>query len=373
MTGIAIMKLKLPYVVEDMDRHGNVRIYYRQPGQPKVRLRERPGTPEFLAEYQAAAEGRIKPQPKRQAPPAGGSFRWLCARYYESAEFKGLDDRTRHVRRLILDGFCEKHGHRPFARMEDTHIRRFRDLKADKPEAANSLVKALRQVFAWAKAAKHVRTNPALEVPYIKTGSEGHHSWTLSEIEQYEARHPIGTPARLALALLLYTGQRRSDIVQFGRQHVRDGWLTFTQAKNRGRRPVTLQIPIIPTLQSIIDATPSGNLTFLVTSFGQPFTANGFGNRFRKWCDEAGLPHCSAHGLRKAASARLAELGASEMHIMAVTGHKTSKEVARYTRAARQKIMAAEAMKLLVAQTDEEQSVPPSEPVQKSGTISGSK
>ena len=97
-------------------------------------------------------------------------------------------------------------------------------------------------------------------------------------------------------------------------------------------------------LSKIIHGTPSGNLTFLVTAFGKPFTANGFGNWFRQCCNLAGLPHCSAHGLRKAAAARLAELGASESEIMAVTGHTTSKEVVRYTRGARQKVLAARAM-----------------------------
>jgi superfamily II DNA or RNA helicase len=98
-------------------------------------------------------------------------------------------------------------------------------------------------------------------------------------------------------------------------------------------------------LQRIIDATtPLGKDTYLVTEFGKAFTVNGFGNRFRKWCDEAGLPHCSAHGLRKASSARLAELGASDREIMAITGHQTAKEVDRYTKGVRQKKLAASAM-----------------------------
>jgi integrase len=54
--------------------------------------------------------------------------------------------------------------------------------------------------------------------------------------------------------------------------------------------------------------------------------------------------HCSAHGLRKAAAARLAEQGAGENEIMAITGHTTSKEIVRYTRGARQKVLAAKAM-----------------------------
>lgn len=73
-------------------------------------------------------------------------------------------------------------------------------------------------------------------------------------------------------------------------------------------------------------------------------TMEGFRKCFRKRCNEAGLPHCASHGLRKAAAARLADLGASEFEIMAITGHQTSKEVMRYTKAARQKVLAARAL-----------------------------
>ncbi len=164
--------------------------------------------------------------------------------------------------------------------------------------------------------------------------------------------------ARLTLALALYTGQRRSDIVLFGPKQIREGWLVFTQQKNRNRSPVDMEIPIVPELRRIIDATPCGSDTFLVTAYGKPFTANGFGSKVRAWCDEAGLPNCSIHGLRKAAAARLAELGRSEHEIMAITGHKTSKEVIRYTRAASQKLRARNAMKDFAYEEAEIKSVP---------------
>nr|WP_280952071.1 tyrosine-type recombinase/integrase [Sinorhizobium sp. BJ1] len=157
----------------------------------------------------------------------------------------------------------------------------------------------------------------------------------------------MGTKARLALALMLYTSQRRSDVVLFGKQHVTNGWLKFTQQRNRNRKPITLEIPIHPELQSVIDASPRGDLTFLVTEFNRPFTANGFGNWFRKRCNEAGLPHCSSHGLRKAAASRLADRGATEHQIMSITGHTTSKEVTRYTKAANQKRLAKSAVGLM--------------------------
>lgn len=70
----------------------------------------------------------------------------------------------------------------------------------------------------------------------------------------------------------------------------------------------------------------------------------GFGNKFREWCDEANLTHCSSHGLRKAAAARLAEMGCSDREIMSITGHRTASEVDRYTRGARQRVMAQTAI-----------------------------
>ncbi len=338
------MKLDLPYIREDKDRHGNWRIYVRRKNR-SIRIQAKRDTPEFLGEYRAALECLQNQSRSVAREIEHSTLRWLIEKYYASPEFKNeLGDRTQYVRRRILNALTDEHGDKPFL-MKPKHVRKLRDAKAHAPEAANALVKALRQVFKWAVEAEHLDTNPAKEVPYIRTGSQGFHSWTIDEVRQYEERHPIGTRARLALALLLYTAQRRSDVVRLGHKMVHDGWLKFTQSKNANRKPVCLEIPILPELQRIINATtPLGADTYLVTEFGNPFSVAGFGNRFRKWCDEAGLPHCAAHGLRKAGSARLAELGASDREIMAITGHQTAKEVDRYTRGARQKKLAASAM-----------------------------
>jgi integrase/recombinase XerD len=148
---------------------------------------------------------------------------------------------------------------------------------------------------------------------------------------------------------LAYTAYRREDVVRFGPRQFRNGRVQFRQAKNEhGDNPVDIDIPVHPDLAVIIAATrSSGSLTFLTTEFGKPFSPNGFGNKFRDWCDQAGLPHCSAHGLRKATAARLAEQGASAHEIMAVTGHKTLEEVERYTREARRKKLADSAISKL--------------------------
>lgn len=326
--------------------------------------------------YQVALGGSALPEwrkPRKRQQTNVGSLKWLCEAYFNSAEFKRLDSRTNRVRRNLLDALCKDHGEKPAKLMEVRHVRFMRDVRADRPEAANAILKAVRQVFAFGVAAELLDRNPAKDVPYLKSGSAGFHSWTMEEVQQFEAAHSIGSKARLAFALLFYTGQRRADVVKFGRQHLRNGYLNITQHKNRNKKPVSLSIPIIPQLQEIIDASPCGDLTFLVTEFRRPFSAAGFGNKFRDWCDQAGLPHCSAHGLRKAIATRLAELGSSEHEIMAITGHQTSKEVARYTRAASQKLLAESAMAKVTRDETANKSVPLNESVQKSGTISKAK
>jgi integrase len=144
---------------------------------------------------------------------------------------------------------------------------------------------------------------------------------------------------------LLYTAQRRSDVVRMGRQHVREtpeGPALYVKQRKTG---VELLIPIRPELRAVLAATPSEHLTFLVTATGKPYGDNHFSESFREWCDAAGLPkHCSAYGLRKAACRRLAEAGCSANEIMAISGHATMKELVRYTKAADQARLARNAM-----------------------------
>jgi integrase len=108
-----------------------------------------------------------------------------------------------------------------------------------------------------------------------------------------------------------------------------------------------VEVPVLPELLRIIDTSPTGDLTFLVTEQGRPFTAPGFGNWFRARCDEAGVPG-SAHGLRKAGAATAAENGATPHQLMSIFGWLTLAEAERYTRAAERKRMAGDAMELLV-------------------------
>ena len=373
LDGSGIIDLKFTF--EDTDRHGNVRVYFRRKGMKKIRLREPIGSPSFMEEYKRAFAGEVEAASEVTKVvitwAAVGSLRYLTERYYEeSDDFSILAERTKHVRRMILDEICLEPtskddptpiGKMSFANMPPLAVRRIRDRKKDAPEAGNSRVKALRQVFKFGIATNICAHNPAREVPYIKTGSEGFHSWDASEVRQFEATHPVGTKPRLALSLLLYLGPRRSDVVEFGKQHIRlakdmseqlqsihsGRWLKYTQQKNRKKKPVTLTVPILSQLEAILAKSPIGDLTWLVTAFGKGFTPAGFGNWFRDQCDKAGLYHCSAHGLRKAGATIAAENGATAHQLMAIFGWSTIKQAEIYTRAADQKRLAGNSMHLL--------------------------
>jgi integrase len=345
------MRFKLQYVYLIPDRHGNSRVYFwRGKGHPRIRITEAIGTAGFLQRYDAllaradSASGLRRPQAR--------SLYWLFSQYIASSEFRRLEKSTQRERRLILESCCREKvapnlqqvfADFPIERITPKAIRVLRDRKADAPFAANKRVKVLRYMFKWAIEEDLVRSNPASEVKLLRITSDGHHSWTLEELEQYERHHPIGTTARLALDLLIYTGARRSDVVRLGRQHTRNGWLRFTQFKTK----TAVELPILPSLQQTLDASPTGDLTFLVSAQGKPFAAESFGNRFRDWCNEAGLKHCSAHGLRKAAAARAAENGATTHQLMAMFGWLNLAEADRYTRAAQRKKLAGAALVLL--------------------------
>lgn len=333
---------RLPkYVSEFADRHGKMRVRFRRKGQADYYFQAVPWTPEFMQEYQACLDGQaapvIQPGVNRSKP---GTFNALIAAYFGSPEFKGLRPSTQSTYRGILERFRAKHGDKPVAKIERQHIKAILGAMHETPAAANNLLDRLKGLMTLAMDLGMRKDDPTIRLRGYRNNSDGFHTWTESEIEAFERRHPIGTNARLALALMLYTGQRRSDAVTMGRQHVNAKYISVKQQKTDAR----LEIPMHPTLQEVIDATPKTNMTFLVTAYGKPFTPAGFGNWFRDRCDEAGLPQCSAHGLRKAAARRMAEAGCSNQAIKAITGHKTDKEVSRYTAAADQVRLADHAM-----------------------------
>jgi integrase len=128
--------------------------------------------------------------------------------------------------------------------------------------------RAMEERSRWAKR------SAAAGVKSLTCVKEGFHSWEVEEVRQFEKRHPVGSTARLAMALMLYTGMRRSDAVLLGPDHVKNGWIKFTPKKASGTTGKTLELPLLKVLDDVINASATGAETFLVTSQGTKFSTD---------------------------------------------------------------------------------------------------
>jgi integrase len=343
------------YCSYNEDRHGTRRVMFRRRGFATY-LPGIPWSEEFMRRYASALEGV-----KAQATVVGsvrtitGSFDAVIVAYYKSPEFHALKVTTQRVRRNQIESFRKDHGTKPVALLNRTHIKNMIGAKADTPEAANNLLKLLRLLLAFAIEQGMVVSNQAVGVKRYKSREEGFHTWSEGEVAQFESYHPDGSKARLMLALALYTAQRVSDVVRMGWQHIQGDRIAVRQEKT----DTPLLIKMHPELRRVLSGVPKTNLTFLLTPHGKPFTAQGMSNWFGKRCREAGLSHCSAHGLRKLAATRLANAGASNEHIKSHTGHKTHKEVERYTKAANQRRLNDQALAMQLRAEEEQRIAQP--------------
>jgi integrase len=348
------MQVRLKFINTWTDHLGRQRYRFRRRGFPRVELPvgADPNSPEFMAAYSAALKG----EKVGEAPALGGSgtVANAIAEFLNSTTFRDSAASTQNLRRPMLNSVARLVGNLPLARMDASWIKRWLET-ASTVNVKRTRLLALKPFVKWALDCDLIETDPCANISVKFKEGIGHHTWTDEEIEQFRARHPLGTRARLALELLLGVALRRGDGISLGRRHLKNGWLVFTQQKNKRRKPMTVEVPMPPELAAAITAcpTPTDSLTFLVNERGRPYSEKNFNDHFRAWCDEAGLPaHCVPHGLRKGGSRVMAEAGCSPHEIMAATGHSTLKEVTRYTAAYDRKAAAIRAQAKVTAAKD---------------------
>ena len=345
--------VKLKYVDGFKDRHGRLRFYFRKGKGARVALPGRPGSPEFMVAYQSALSG--VPLKKNEERKRGelGTFDRLVQDYFSSPDFLRMTAGTQRNYRRVIERLLrdEKIGHRLVSQMTRQHVQTIMAKRAATPGAANDLLKKIRILLHFAMDNGWRKDDPTLRLKKFAAGE--FHTWTEDEISAYEKRWEIGTRERTAFALLVYSGQRASDVKAMSWQDVENSAIRVVQGKTGAK----LWIPMHPDLSRILAAWPRTNLVMLTTSFGKPFTSKGFSNFMADRIGLAALPErCVTHGLRKAAARRLAEAGCSANEIAAVTGHVSLEEVARYTKAAEQKRLAQAAIGRLGKQEANENS-----------------
>ena len=321
----AMPRPRPPYLHLERSRAGASVWYVRKGRGVRTRIAAKFGTPEFMEEYQAA----LAKTSSRRAKEPSGSLEWLIARYRESAAWLDLSTATRYQRDNIFHAVVAAIGKEPFSEITRQDIAATKDGRRETPFAAANFVKTMRGLFKWAVERELVESDPTQGVKTTTPKTDGFHAWTEEEISRYEARWPVGTRERLALALFLYTGLRRGDIARLGPQHVHNGVISIKAEKTN----VDIIIPMVPELADIIAASGAGSTAYLSGVRGCPMTKESLGNWFKDACKAAGVPG-SAHGLRKAGATRAANNGATGAQLNAIFGWSGEKMAALYTRKA---------------------------------------
>jgi integrase len=333
--------MRLQFVKEYTDRTGKMRRYFRKRGCKPVTLPGAPGSPEFMRAYQTAMGGKTE-QPAAQ--DGTGTVAALIVDYLRSPAFaSNLKPSSQKVYKIVLDRFRAKHGHRLVVDMPRNKVAAYiYEIGETHPGMANLTRSVLRKLLAHAVRMGIRTDNPVTEIDNYKLGT--HHTWTDAELKAFEARWPLGTRQRLAYALLLYTGQRVGDVAKMRRQDVSGGCIAIVQQKTG----TELSIPIHPALADAMRAGPANGMNLIGDINGRPLTAGGLSAMMKAAAKEASLlPKCLPHGLRKAMTRRLAEGGATAKEIASVSGHKSLKEVERYTDKADQRRLSRAAMNKL--------------------------
>jgi len=338
-----------PFVSVFVDRHGKERFRFRRGGlscylpHPSDKL--------YRAAYEAAMNrSPLKLEPRATPDTVSGAL----ARYYESIGFQKGSADWRKTKRQVLEGFREEFGHialRHFRAHDiDTILakkmqpRVVNGRKVGGTSSAKRLREQLLVFFRFAVRHKLIEANPVEEAEEVEHKATGFYPWTEEDIARFRAFYPLGTKARLALELVLWTGARRGNAHRAAPP--KNGRIGFAAVKTAKE----LDVPVAPALQAAIDAMPAvGLTTLIVTDYGKPFTRNGFGNWFKAKCVKAGLPQCTLHGLRKALARRVAERGASQQQLKAVGQWSGDREAALYTEGANRNRLAATALEAVSA------------------------
>jgi integrase len=338
-----------PYVSTFVDGIGKQRYRFRR-GKVSVYLPP-PASKDYKKAYAKAKgeAGVIERAVER-------SVNDLVAHFYRTVSFRRVSEEWQKTMRQTIEPFREEYGNDMVEHFRPKDIDkilqdRFEQTVNDKGKrvggsaSAERLREMLMRLFRLAKKLEWRTDNPAELSEPIRHKGKGFYTWTETDIATYRKRWPLGTKARLAMELMLWTGARRGNA--HAMKPPEDGRIRAVSVKTK--KPI--DVPVAPALQAAIDAMPEGAVgeTLIITEFGKPFSRAGFGNKMREWCDKANLPECTSHGLRKALATRAANAKVSQQSLKALGQWSNDKEVADYTNAANRIQLAEDALGEVVA------------------------
>lgn len=315
-------------------RQGDKTWFYFRAGGVRQKLPHDPSHREFQARYREL----LATVSVMRTPAAAGSIEALIADYKRSPEYtERLSAKSRISYARELDRLAVIGKYRA-ADLKRIHVLKMRDGLADRPRTADLFVQVTRRLLSWAVDRGYIEVNPLLRVSLINE-PESHLPWTDEQCDAFEASDP---PRSMMTAYMLgrYTGQRRGDVLRMTRARYDGQGIEVVQ----GKTGAELWIPAHARLRSYIDDLPLDIGLLVTNTRGRPWHEDSFTHAFGDYLKSVGLVGLTFHGLRHTAATALAEAGCSEREIQAITGHKTTAMVSRYTAKADQRRRASAAI-----------------------------
>lgn len=319
---------------------GNVRYYFRPKGQKGTPLPDLPPeTPAFLMAYTQLLEAHDSTKPNPAVQHRTGTIGAGIRAYLASDKFLTLAPSTRDVWRRGLEDIEAKYGKGRFDDLETRHIRK--DLSPLAPHPANTRRKIWRSFCRWSEDAGLIEEDPARAVRTRSTPkTDGRIAWTRDDVAKFRKHWAHDTAQRLAFELMHRTCAAIGDACRLGEGMVKDGWLTYRRQKSGSEAtcPFTVSGPewfeADDHLAKCLKYNPR-HMTYLVTVRGAPRSPKSAAQWFSRACTAAGLDEgLAAHGIRKHRAAVFKENGAATDQRMAILGHETATEAARYSKSA---------------------------------------
>lgn len=287
-----------------------VTYHYAWKGGP--RLGGKPGSPEFMAGYNAAVA-------TRKAPPQGVLLS-IMQGFQASDDFRSKSERHRSdlVKQIKL--IEQAFGDFPLGALADKRTRgefmAWRDkLALRSRRQADYAWTTLARILSWALNRGLVLANPCEKGGRLYRGSRADKIWK----DDDEAAFLKAAPAHLhlPLQLALWTGQRQGDLLRLP-------WSAYDGQKIRlrqGKTGARVAIPVGAPLKAALDAAVKRSPMILVNTDGQPWTGDGFRSSWRKACAKVGIVGLTFHDLRGTSVTRLAIAGCEVPEIATITGH----------------------------------------------------
>ncbi len=308
---------------------GRVATYfYAWRGKDAPRLLAEPGTPAFIAEWQAALATRADDRPRHHDGTLQGA--WID--WQRSAEWANLAASTQaeYARKLAMAE--PEFGDLPLRAVTD---RRFKgDLMAWRdrlaldqpakgkaparkgtPRTADYALQVLSAGFSWMADRGLIAENPILGFTRLHDATRVDSLWHQAEVDAFLKAAPA--QLHLPFLLALWTGQRQGDVLRLTWTRYDGRVIRLTQGKG-GRR---MEIPVAAELKRALDAAPRRALTICTTSRGSPWTGDGFRSSWATALEKAGIEDLTYHDLRGTAVTRLALAGCTVPEIATITGH----------------------------------------------------